>query len=588
MGNIVRLEEHLANMIAAGEVIERPANVVKELVENAMDAGSSFIEIELREGGLSGIAVTDDGCGMDPEDALLAFERHATSKIKTEPDLFRIRSLGFRGEALPSIAAVARVELESSTGGPMGTRVVFQAGKRLESGLGPARKGTRVNVTKLFYNTPARLKYMKGPLPELSIITEMVDKFAIAHPEIAFALSQEGKEILRTPGNGKILEVLGRIYGFAVAGMMKTFRRDDREYRLSGVLANPLVSRSAKSYVTLIANGRVIRNPRIVQTVVESYGQLIPKGRYPVAVLEIRCDPLLVDVNIHPTKSEIKFSEESKLQELILETLREVLRGFRIVQEAPTLKSPLPGEESGALQFSPLNPERSPDFPEAPEDAPSFPLSLGEDGENPETSAIPDHPGSPLPEMEYIGQYAGTYLLFQNALGLYLLDQHAAAERIRYERYLKKMGDSAPAFYDLLVPFNLDFSLSEAPLVQELLPRLKEFGIGLSPSGPQSFFLRSVPEWFPGGEEESCAETVVRTALEGKDLRISAVRDELAKLLACKRSIKANRYINPGEVATLLSDLGNCDNPYTCPHGRPILVRIALHDVEKWFKRVAG
>lgn len=580
MGNIIRLDEHLANMIAAGEVIERPANVVKELVENAIDAGASFVEVELKEGGLLGISVTDDGRGMDPEDAVLAFERHATSKIKTEPDLFRIRSLGFRGEALPSMAAVARVEVETSQGGPTGTRVVFQAGKKLSAGAGPARKGTRVSVTKLFYNTPARLKYLKGPLPELAAITEMVDKFALAHPEVGFSLSHEGKEILRTPGNGKTLEVLGRIYGYGVARMMKPFRREDREYRLSGVLANPLVNRSAKSYITLIANGRVIRNPRIAATVAEAYGQLIPKGRYPVALLEIACDPLLVDVNIHPTKAEIKFSEETKLQALILETLGEVVRSFQVVQDAPAAKPPVLGEEPGDLGFAPLNPERPTAVAE-----PEPPLP---DEATPEIPEAPVRIGKRLPELEYIGQYAGTYLLFQNAEGLYLLDQHAAAERIRYERYRRKMGEPAPAFYDLLVPFNLDFALHEAPEIQELLPRLKEFGIALSPSGSTSFFLRSVPAWFPSGEEEACAETVVRTALEGKDIRTEEVRDELAKLLACKRSIKANRYINATEVGTLLADLGACENPYTCPHGRPILVKIGLRDVEKWFKRVAG
>ena len=580
MGIIIRLEEHLANMIAAGEVIERPANVVKELVENALDAGASSVDIELREGGLSGIAVTDDGRGMDFEDALLAFERHATSKIKTEPDLFRIRSLGFRGEALPSMAAVARVELETSQGGSSGTKVVFQAGKKISAGTGPARKGTRVSVTKLFYNTPARLKYLKGPVPELAVITDMVDKFALAHPDVGFSLSHEGKEILRTPGNGKVLEVLGRIYGFGVARMMKPFRREDREYRLSGVIANPLVNRSAKSYMTLIANGRVIKNPKIAAAVVEAYGQLIPKGRYPVALLEIACDPLLLDVNIHPTKAEIKFSEEAKLLNLIRDTLQDVLRSFQVVQEAPAAKPPVFGEEPGDLGFAPLNPERPLALAEA---EPALP----EEAEEPLPPA-PAIPEKRLPELEYIGQYAGTYLLFQNAEGLYLLDQHAAAERIRYERYRRKMGEPDPGFYDLLVPFNLDFALHEAPEIQELLPVLKTFGIVLSPSGTTSFFLRSVPAWFPAGEEEANAETVVRTALEGKDLRAAEVRDELAKLLACKRSIKANRYINAGEVFALLADLRACENPYTCPHGRPVLVKIGLRDVEKWFKRVAG
>ncbi|HOW38878.1 MAG TPA: DNA mismatch repair endonuclease MutL, partial [Bacillota bacterium] len=304
---------------------------------------------------------------MDAEDAELAFERHATSKIKTERDLFRIRSLGFRGEALPSMAAIARVELTTSKGIDAGFRVIFQAGKKIESGFASARKGTAVSVTKLFYNTPARLKYFKGPIPETAVITDMVGKFALAHPEVAFRLQHDGKDLLKTNGNGNKIEVLGELYGYGVAKMMLPFHGEGPEYRLSGVLANPLVNRSAKSYVTLITNGRVIRNPRLVAAVIEAFDQRIPKGRYPIALLEIQCDPMLIDVNVHPTKLEIKFSEETKLFAQIVSVLRKRLEDFSLIQEVPLSKSEGWDPIQGRLRFETAERPAEP-FAEIPAD----------------------------------------------------------------------------------------------------------------------------------------------------------------------------------------------------------------------------
>jgi DNA mismatch repair protein MutL len=353
------------------------------------------------------------------------------------------------------------------------------------------------------------------------------------------------------------------------------------------VIANPLINRSAKSYMTLIANGRVIKNPRLIAALTEAFDQRIPKGRYPIALVKIECDPLLMDVNIHPTKQEIKFSEDAKLAALLVEIVHKSINRFAMIQESDhgtfakeTDRSTQEGvfvsasfpleEQDSALVVA--EPDPLPFQTEAFSPVPMEKMSR-------ERKDI-------LPEMAYIGQYSGTYLLFQNAEGLFLVDQHAAAERIRYERYAQKMSDPNPQYYDLLIPFNIDFSNHEAIQIQKRLAEISAFGITLTPSGTQSFFINSVPAWFPHGFEELYAEEVIRLAVEGKNPTAIDVRDELAKLLACKHSIKANHYINEGEVKTLMHDLKQCKNPYTCPHGRPVVVRLPLYDIEKWFKRV--
>jgi len=580
MGVIIKLDEHIANMIAAGEVIERPANVVKELTENAIDANSSVIEIDLKEAGMEMIRITDNGCGMDEADANSAFERHATSKIKSEYDLFRIHSLGFRGEALPSIAAIAKIELTTSLGDNTGYKIAFQAGKKISSGVAAARKGTAITVTKLFYNTPARLKYMKGPNYELAIITELVDKFALAHPDVAFTLINNGKVLFKTSGSGNVLEVLGSIYGYSVAKQMKLFKNDGRDYQINGYIANPLINRSSKNCITLITNGRVIKNPKIISTVVAAFDQRIPKGRYAITLINIICDPLLIDVNIHPTKQEIKFSEEAKLSNVLTAALKKTIDQFAMIQESENLViGPSINTIQDQLDFLGDN---SLENMKAVIDYSVFEQST----EKHEMTLPPLETSNLIPDMEYIGQYAGTYLLFQNTDGLYLVDQHAAAERIRYENYILHMSHPQKTYYDLLIPFNLDFSNHDVILINDHMAEISAFGIILSPSGNQSFFINSVPSWFPKGLEEAYTEEVINLVLESLDLNVATVRDELAKRLACKQSIKANHYVNDGEVQTIMHDLRQCNNPHTCPHGRPIIVKISLREIEKMFKRV--
>ncbi len=579
MGKIIRLEQRLANMIAAGEVVERLGNVVKELVENAIDADALKIDIELEEAGMKAIVVSDNGTGMDESDAVMAFERHATSKIHSEYELFHLASLGFRGEALASIGAVSKVVLTTSLGGVDGIKVTYQDGVLVSKTLAAPKKGTQVEVTRLFYHTPARLKHLKSPQAELAYIVDLVNKIALSHPEIAFKLSNNGKVLLSTTGNNNVFDIMGEIYGIEAIKEMRRFEGKNRDYQIEGYLASPLFNRGTKNAITMIANNRIIRNIRLTQAFLEGLDQKLPKGRYPVALIKISSDPLLIDANIHPTKQEVKFSEEMALYELIQMVVSNVGESFYLVQKAePTYRPSIVSEDQIQLRFREETPISPPN-----EINNAIKKDLSQESNNADAEPVKK---ILFPEFDYIGQYLGTYLLFQNSEGLYLVDQHAAAERIRYERYLDKMGKPAVTTKDLMIPFNLHFSNSESLLVEPYLEVLKAFGLMLEASGKTSYFVRAIPGWFPVDFELEYAETVIRTLIAEKPLSIEIIIDELAILLACKHSIKANRYIHKGEIDTLMNDLSKCKNPHTCPHGRPIMVKIDHLDIEKWFKRV--
>lgn len=579
MGHIIKLEQRLANMIAAGEVVERIGNVVKELVENSIDALATQITIELEESGMKSMMITDNGTGMDESDALMAFERHATSKIHSEYELFHLVSLGFRGEALASIAAVSKVELTTSMGGSEAVKVVFQDGQFISKSIAPPKKGTTIIVTKLFHHTPARLKHLKSPQAELAYIVDLINKIALSHPEIAFKLIHDKKILLNTKGNNNIFDIMGEIYGMEVIKEMRRFEGHNRDYQIEGYLASPLFNRGTKNAITMIANERIIRNLRLSQAILEGLEQKLPKGRYPVILIKVTSDPLLIDANIHPTKQEVKFSEEMVLYELVRKVIHDISDVFYMVQTAETSYVPtLVSDNQTQLYFQSSVSEN------VQTSKPEISREVIHDTKTPEPIK-PVH--KPLfPDFDYIGQYAGTYLLFQNSEGIFLIDQHAAAERIRYERYLTKMSQPQKMTRELLIPYNLHFSNSEVLLIEPYLEALKSFGLSLEASGKTSFFVRSIPGWFPEGFEVIYSETVVRTLMTQKPLSIEKIIDELAILLACKHSIKANRYIHEGEIKTLMNDLSQCLNPHTCPHGRPIMVKIHHLDIEKWFKRV--
>ncbi len=590
MGKIIQLEDSLSNLIAAGEVVENMASVVKELVENAIDANSKNIKIDLLESGLNEIRVTDDGDGMSKEDMYMCVKRHATSKIKTNNDLFHISTLGFRGEAIPSIASVSHLEIISSEG-DVGYRIFLLKGELKEESEFAPRKGTSIAVRYLFYNTPARLKHLKATNTELSFIVDYINKIALSHPEISITLTNNSKTLFRTSGSNDYLKVLASIYSLEIIKNMVAFNNKNQYFDINGFLTKPIQNRSSRNHITIIVNNRMIKNNKIVNAVTEAYKSYLPIGKYPIIFLNIILDPLLIDVNIHPQKLEIKFTEERMLLSLITNTIHEKLKSLSLI---PTMRESHINEikfeslnlSSGNVESKNLVKE---DFAKYINDLvekkknPANDLEL----EIPEINSVQDQL-SPrkIPRLEYIGQYMGTYLIAQNEEGLYIIDQHAAAERIRYERYYRRMASKQIETYELLIPITLDLSNQEVIALKDKIDSLKPLGIFLEINAVNTIDITIVPTWFIEGYERIYTEEIVKFILEGKDVKIMDVKNSLAKSLSCKHSIKANKFINENEIAKLFTDLENCENPYTCPHGRPTIIRFTQNEIEKMFLRV--
>ncbi|MFA5466271.1 MAG: DNA mismatch repair endonuclease MutL [Candidatus Izemoplasmatales bacterium] len=563
MGKIYQLESKLQNLIAAGEVIENIANVVKELVENALDANSTEIDVSLDESGMKRIQVVDNGSGMDEADAKMAFLRHATSKIRTEYDLFHINSLGFRGEALPSIAAVSKVELITSEGNDAGIKVVVEDNVIKSVETVGARKGTSITVSRLFYHTPARFKYLKSTRQELAKIVELISKFALSHPKVAFSLENNEKTLLRTFQTGNIPDVIASIYGIVCAKAMLPFKGSTRDYHVEGYLSKPLETRSTRKDIHLFVNQRPIQDYQIQSTIIEAYGQLLPIKRFPIVTLLIEVDPQLIDVNVHPAKHQVKFSELDSLKALVYQSIKSALKD-QSVYETYVVSDPFIKQEQAPFVNEKLTPYEQTSLFEA-------------------KSPVPEQ--TTFPNLDYIGQYRGTYLLFQNEEGLYLMDQHAAAERIRYERYLLNMGNRKSDSYRLLLPITLQVSASEMTLIdEELTDKLLKLGVKIA-FVKDGVEVTQIPHWFPRGHESEFAETMIKNLIDNRQAGAKELLNELAILLSCKHSLKANAYVDSENANELLSGLSKCENPFTCPHGRPIFVKLTKNELEKLFKR---
>ncbi|MFK7677710.1 DNA mismatch repair endonuclease MutL [Priestia megaterium] len=624
MGKIVQLSDELSNKIAAGEVVERPASVVKELVENAIDANSTVIEIELEEAGLSKIRILDNGDGIASEDCLTAFKRHATSKIKTEQDLFRIRTLGFRGEALPSIASVSMLELKTSTGEEAGTHLKLRGGEIVHHELTSSRKGTELVIENLFFNTPARLKYMKTVNTELGNVTDVVNRLAMSHPEVSIRLMHQGRQLLYTNGSGDVRQVLAAIYGMAVAKKMIPINVHSLDYEVNGYVALPEITRASRNYMSTIINGRFVKNYGLLKAVQQGYHTLLPIGRFPIVFLTITMDPLLVDVNVHPAKLEVRLSKEAELFELIEQGVKAAFKKQQLIPDAvvPTKsKSAVQPTEQQTFTFDhqsktsgyqPSNTVREPSFKEAParvdeimppvktevirqdeELEPTFreiehyEESVEENAPIPEPNhSAKEQPEPRVPAMYPIGQMHGTYILAQNEKGLFIIDQHAAQERIKYEYFKRKLGEVDSEVQELLMPLTLEFSGNEALILEEYKDMLAEVGVFLEPFGQNSYIVRSHPQWFPKGEEQEAIEEMIQQIFTMKRVNIEKLREEAAIMMSCKGSIKANHHLRNDEIFALLETLRKTTDPFTCPHGRPIIIHHSTYEMEKMFKRV--
>lgn len=580
MSNIKVMDEILANKIAAGEVIEKCVSIVKELVENSIDAKSSNIRVDLINSGVTEIKVTDDGVGMDHDDAVLAFQRHATSKLKSEDDLFKISSLGFRGEALPSIASVSEVSLKTSTG-DKGTYILIKGGKIITNESCEARCGTEIIVRKLFYNTPARLKHLSSLYSELANISDFINKIALSYPDISFILTNDGKTLLNTSGNGNLLKVINNIYGIDITKKMIEINNTDGEYNIYGYISMPEVTKSSRNHMITIVNGRVVRNQEVNKTINDSYHTFKPDDRYPIVVLKIDVDTSLVDVNIHPTKQDVKFGKLEELKELISSTISEELKKIRLIPKIENKEYDIPINN---IMVNTIN--NYEDIDEKPNESyEEITLNIEVKEETPIYKEVIKEEKEKVPMMYPVGLVKGTYIICQNELGMYMIDQHAANERVNYEYYYYALNNLTESI-DMLIPINIELPFNEYIVVKENLNILRNMHFDIEEFGVNSFIIRSHPIWLPKGNEELAIRKIIELIIsKEKNFDILKFNDRVAMTVSCKASIKANDNISIDEMQTLINKLRNCKNPYTCPHGRPTIIFYSNYELEKLFKR---
>ncbi|WP_204171797.1 DNA mismatch repair endonuclease MutL [Staphylococcus sp. GDY8P100P] len=648
MGKIKELQTSLANKIAAGEVVERPGSVVKELLENAIDAQATEINIAVEQSGVSSIRVVDNGTGISEDDLALVFHRHATSKLDDDDDLFHIRTLGFRGEALASISSVAKVTLKSCTDNLEGHEVYVENGAILQQKPAKAKQGTDILVESLFYNTPARLKYIKSLYTELGKITDIVNRMAMSHPNIRFTLTADGKKIIKTNGSGRTNEVMAEIYGMKVAKDLVHIQGDTSDYHLEGFVAKPEHSRSNKHYISIFINGRYIRNFVLNKAILEGYHTLLTIGRYPICYLNIEMDPILVDVNVHPTKLEVRLSKEEQLYKLIVEKIREafhdkILIPHNDLDKVNKKNKVLDQFEQQKIDFEQrqqyndhqASTEATSNYPSSNEPS-SQVKDQSESGYTNQSSStlIPDTaqqeetdadykakqrevlsnltdeddvptvnvdnevtasdikdqrsqtPSRRVPYMEIVGQVHGTYIIAQNEDGMYMIDQHAAQERIKYEYFREKIGHVSNEVQNLLIPLTFHFSKDELMIIEQYKEELAKVGVQLEPFGGHDYIVDSYPVWFPKLEAEEIIKDMIEYVLEHKKVNINKIREEAAIMMSCKKSIKANHFLKHNEMADLVDQLRDAEDPFTCPHGRPIIINFSNYELERLFKRI--
>ena len=706
MGKINILSAELSNKIAAGEVVERPSSVVKELVENSIDAGSTNIKVIIKEFGIQQIRIIDNGSGISNDDLARAFLRHATSKISADYDLFHIETLGFRGEALASISSVSKVTIKSCAGEAQGKMLVLEGGKVVSEEYYAPIKGTDLSVENLFYNTPARLKYLRNPHTEQANITNIIHKFALSYPNVAFELHVDGKITFKTYGDGDVHKILSKIYNMGVARNMIEFSGNNDDYKVFGYISVPEETRASKNYINIFINGRYIKNYGIQNAIIDAYGTLLMINRYPLCIINIEMDPILLDVNVHPTKQEVRLSKEAELIRLIKEVIAERLSNYTYIPQG--MNNVLTKKEKAKIEkidfldeldnkfgdvedkniFSEEKKEPEVDlevelsFPDTQEEVASHviqedellfggdlltnsreektPVQSKENTFNQRSktqrikSDLPDlsyssHPRDnrnkfgdkptkkeienfmnfskkednasydehieevvsivvkddshfneikdakivqdddtkvrTLPDLKVLAQIFKTYILSEADNKLFLIDQHAAAERYNYEKLQREFIERKNYKKQMLIPLMFDFSVEEAAEVRNNLEKFEELGIVFEEFGDNSYVVREFPGWIEE-DEEQMIKIIVEKVLRNNNITFNELRNDAIAMASCKMSIKANQVLTDVEMNKVISDLYECKNPFTCPHGRPIITKMEKKDLEKMFKRI--
>ena len=723
MGKINILSAELSNKIAAGEVVERPSSVVKELIENSIDAGSTNIKVIIKEFGIQQIRIIDNGSGISNDDLARAFLRHATSKISADYDLFHIETLGFRGEALASISSVSKVVIKSCAGEAQGKMLVLEGGKVVSEEYYAPIKGTDLSVENLFYNTPARLKYLRNPHTEQANITNIIHKFALSYPNVAFELHVDGKITFKTYGDGDVHKILSKIYNMGVARNMIEFSGNNDDYKVFGYISVPEETRASKNYINIFINGRYIKNYGIQNAIIDAYGTLLMINRYPLCVINIEMDPILLDVNVHPTKQEVRLSKEAELIRLIKEVIAERLSNYTYIpqgmnnvltkkekakiekinfldeldnkfgdvgdesifsveqsgvedsvqdknsfsveskelgiraevessfsdnQEEPTShviqedeflfggdllsksgeeKLPVQSKENTYVQRNKTqkiksdlpdlsysshprdNRNKFGDKPTKKEIENFMNFSRKEDyssyddrteevvsnvvkddshfNEIKDAKIVQDDDTKvrTLPDLKVLAQIFKTYILSEADNKLFLIDQHAAAERYNYEKLQREFIERKNYKKQMLIPLMFDFSVEEAAEVRNNLEKFEELGIVFEEFGDNSYVVREFPGWIEE-DEEQMIKIIVEKVLRNNNITFNELRNDAIAMASCKMSIKANQVLTDVEMNKVISDLYECKNPFTCPHGRPIITKMEKKDLEKMFKRI--
>lgn len=574
-------------MIAAGEVVERPAGIVKECVENSIDAHASTIEIEAFQGGIERLVIIDDGCGMDPEDAKMAFFRHATSKMHSEEELFNISTMGFRGEAIPSIAAVSKVELETNDGN-QGSLIRYSYGEKISEERCDCPKGTKIEIDGLFLKTPARFKHLKSAAYEFSVIADLINKMALSHPNIRFVLSHDGRVVFQTSGNGNIQEILYQMYGKEVAENAIAFEQRDDDFHITGYAIQPKINRATKYFMFISLNTRLIRSRHIQNAIIDAYSDYLPVNRFPIVVINIEMDTQLVDVNVHPNKWEVRLSKQNQCVSLIRSTMKQTLK--KALQTVEKVNPPK--EKKVEFVQEPIS--FSYEIEETFEPKPSITVNESLFGFDSYQKVEPKEE-KPVKEetkgkeffyhLQVLAQFHESYILCSNEQGLVIVDQHAAQERYHYEQIQKSLEKPCIQKQPLMVPIQINVTPDIMVQIPKINEQVQNFGLEFEPFGNDQVIVREIPIWFQDVHEIDFFQDLLDFFMQNEQVDMAKLRKHVLATMACHSSIRFHRSLTMDEMKQVIVDLQKCEQPYHCPHGRPTVIVITDKELLKEFER---